>query len=70
MKLDLSKVDRETALKSWLTYHKITYAELASELDVDPSFISHIIKGDRKSKRIFQEMIKRGVPATLIEPDS
>ena len=70
VKLDLNLVDRETALKWWLAYHRISYSDLASEFDVDPSFISHIVKGQRKSRRIVDEMIRKGVPAHLLHADS
>jgi predicted transcriptional regulator len=70
VKLDLKLVDRETALKCWLTYHRISYSDLASEFDVDPSFISHIVKGQRKSRRIIDEMIRKGVPAGLLNTES
>lgn len=69
MKLDLSKVDREAALKAWLTYHKIGYTELARKLDVDPSFISYLVRGKRKSRRLVQELITMGVPADLLRED-
>jgi predicted transcriptional regulator len=70
MKLDLSRVDRETALKCWLTYHGISFSELATEFNVDPSFISHIVKGERRSSRIARALIEKGVPADLVEETS
>jgi predicted transcriptional regulator len=69
LKLDLSKVDREAALKAWLTYHKIGYAKLASKLGVDTSFISYLVRGKRKSRRLVNELIAMGVPAELLRED-
>jgi predicted transcriptional regulator len=64
--LDLSKVSRETALKTWLAYHRIGYRELAVKTGVDPSFISYIVQGKRRSKRVVDALVAMGVPPELL----
>lgn len=64
--LDLSKVSRETALKTWLAYHRIGYRELAARIGVDPSFISYIVQGKRRSQRVTDALLAMGVPPELI----
>jgi transcriptional regulator with XRE-family HTH domain len=64
--LDLSKVSRETALKTWLAYHRIGYRELAAKIGVDPSFISYIVQGKRRSKRVLDALQSLGVPPELL----
>jgi predicted transcriptional regulator len=66
LKLDLAKVDRETALKTWLAYHRIGYRELADKIGVDPSFISYVVQGKRTSKRVLQALVRLGIPASLL----
>lgn len=69
IRLDLSKVSRETALKTWLAYHRIGYRELAARIGVDPSFISYIVQGKRRSRRVMEELIAMGVPVELLPMD-
>jgi len=64
--LDLSKVSRETALKTWLAYHRIGYRELAAKIGVDPSFISYIVQGKRRSRRVVEALMDLGVPPELL----
>ncbi|MEW5772387.1 MAG: helix-turn-helix transcriptional regulator [Thermodesulfobacteriota bacterium] len=67
--LDLSKVSRETALKTWLAYHRIGYRELAAKVGVDPSFISYIVQGKRRSRRVLDALRALGVPPELLPRD-
>jgi len=67
--LDLSKVSRETALKTWLAYHRIGYRELAAKVGVDPSFISYIVQGKRRSRRVREALLDMGVPPDLLPGD-
>ncbi len=69
IQLDLSKVSRETALKTWLAYHRIGYRELAVKVGVDPSFISYIVQGKRRSKRVREALVNLGVPPELLPSD-
>jgi predicted transcriptional regulator len=64
--LNLSQVDRATALNTWLTYHGIKKADLAERLGVDPSTITFIVQGRRTSGRIIQGLIDCGVPRELL----
>lgn len=69
IQLDLSKVSRETALKTWLAYHRIGYRELAVKVGVDPSFISYMVQGKRRSKRVREALVNLGVPPDLLPSD-
>jgi hypothetical protein len=68
--LDLSKVNRETALKTWLAYQQIGYRELAEQVGVDPSFISYMVQGKRKSRKVAARLLALGVPAELLPDQS
>ncbi|WP_034641866.1 hypothetical protein [Desulfovibrio inopinatus] len=69
LQLNLNEVDRETALRTWLTYHKLGNLELARRLDVDPSFVTYIVQGKRISRRVIDKMIDMGIPEELL-PDT
>ncbi|MGE4297343.1 MAG: transcriptional regulator [Desulfovibrionaceae bacterium] len=69
MELDLSLVDRETALKTWLTYHKLGTGQLAAAIGVNPAFITYLIQGKRRSRRVVEAMVRLGVPRSLL-PDA
>ncbi len=66
LQLNLNDVDRVTALRTWLTYHKLGNIELARKLDVDPSFVTYIIQGKRVSRRVTDKMIEMGIPEDLL----
>lgn len=66
MKLDLSRVDRVTALRTWLAYNGLDQAQLARELGVAPSFLSLLFQGKRRSRRIIADLVERGVPEELL----
>lgn len=66
--LDLSLIDRERAIGAWLAFHGITKADLAREIGVDPSFITYVVQGKRKSRRIHAKLLEIGVPKELL-PD-
>ncbi len=66
MHLDLRKVDRVTALMTWLTYHKIERRTLATRLGVQPSAITRIIRGVRATQWIIEAMAKEGIPMELL----
>jgi len=64
--LDLTKTNRERAIGAWLAYHGISKADLARQVNVDPSFITYFIQGKRKSRRIHDQLLKIGVPHELL----
>lgn len=66
LELDLTKVGRDTALRTWLTYHKLSNADIARALKVDPSFISLLLKGKRRSDRIRKKLVDLGIPEELL----
>lgn len=66
MVLDLTKVNRETALRAWLAYHGIGEKQLALRIGVSPSAITRIIKGERASRRLIAKLTDEGIPVFLL----
>ncbi|MGE4297345.1 MAG: helix-turn-helix domain-containing protein [Desulfovibrionaceae bacterium] len=64
--LDLAAVDRETALKSWLVYHRLGCSDLAASIGVAPSTISRVITGERRSAKTISGLVALGVPRELL----
>lgn len=64
--LDLTHTSRERAIGAWLAYHGISKADLARQVNVDPSFITYFIQGKRKSRRIHTQLLKLGMPPELL----
>jgi hypothetical protein len=64
--LDLNKVDRETALRTWLQYHRIEVKDLAGKLDVHPGTVTRIINGQRASRSLITRLIALGIPEQLL----
>jgi len=64
--LDLSKVDRERALATWLVYHGIGRKNLAKQLGITPSALTRIIQGKHRPQRRIQHLIELGIPSDLL----
>jgi transcriptional regulator with XRE-family HTH domain len=64
--LDLDNVDRETALRTWMQYHRIEVKDLADRLKVHPGTITRIINGQRASKGLIDRLIGLGIPRELL----
>ncbi|WP_051261400.1 hypothetical protein [Desulfovibrio inopinatus] len=64
--LDLSKVDRETALRTWLVYHRIEIKNLATQLNVHSGTIIRVITGERPSRHLITQLISLGIPKHLL----
>ncbi len=64
--LDLTKVDRETALRAWLAYNDIGEKQLALRIGVSPSAITRIITGERASRGLVSRLVEAGVPEALL----
>lgn len=64
--LDLNKVDRETALRTWLQYHRIEVKDLAKQLNVHPGTVTRIINGQRASRSLINRLIALGIPKQLL----
>ena len=64
--LDLTRVSPERAINAWLVYHGISKSSLAKELNVDPSFITYVIQGKRRSREVHAELIRLGIPSELL----
>jgi plasmid maintenance system antidote protein VapI len=67
--LDLGKVDRETALRTWLAYHRIAAKDLAERLGVHRGAVTRIIKGQRASRDLIARLSGMGIPMELL-PES
>lgn len=64
--LDLNKVDRETALRTWLQYHRIEVKDLAKKLEVHPGTVTRIINGQRASRSLINRLVAIGIPKQLL----
>ena len=58
--------DRQARLKAWLAYHNIPNKRLAEELEVHPSMISRIIRGQRAPARLLEKLTAFGIPEELL----
>jgi len=58
--------DRQARLKAWLAYHNVSNKRLAEVLEVHPSMISRIIRGQRAPARLLQKLREFGIPPELL----
>lgn len=58
--------DRQARLKAWLAYHNISNKKLAEALEVHPSMISRIIRGQRAPSRLLKKLQIFGIPNELL----
>ena len=61
-----SDLRRQASLKAWLAYHGIGNRQLARELNVHPSMITRIFKGERRPPKRINQLIAIGIPASLL----
>lgn len=66
--LEQKNAKRQASLKAWLAYHGIGNRQLARQLDVHPSMITRIFKGERRPPRRIRQLIEMGIPANLLPP--
>lgn len=64
--LDFSKIDRTTALRTWLVYHEVELKELALQMGVHPGTISRIINGKRSPENLLRRLNAYGIPKELL----
>lgn len=64
--LDLTKVNRETALRTWLAYHRIEKKRLAEQLGVHRGTVTRIINGQRSSRELVERLAALGIPRELL----
>lgn len=64
--LDLQKVDRATALKTWLAYHGVEAKTLADRLGVHRGTVSRLISGERSSAVLIESLVEMGIPRDLL----
>lgn len=65
---DSVNAKRQASLKAWLAYHGIGNRQLARELNVHPSMITRIFKGERRPPKRINQLIAMGIPASLLPP--
>lgn len=64
--LDLAKVNRETALQTWLAYNRIEKKWLAEQLGVHRGTVTRIINGQRSSRDLVERLAALGIPRELL----
>ncbi len=62
--------DRQARLKAWLAYHNVSNKSLAELLEVHPSMISRIIRGQRAPARLLHKLAQAGIPRDLLPKPS
>lgn len=67
--LDLCKVDRRTALRTWLIYHGITEKQIAEKLNVSASTVTRLLAGERRNQEVLNRLSEIGIPPGLISED-
>jgi transcriptional regulator with XRE-family HTH domain len=67
---DSKKNNRQATLQAWLAYHGIAKKDLARELDVHPSMITRIIKGERAPRQRLEQLKALGIPEELLPAPS
>jgi hypothetical protein len=68
--LDLTKVNRETALRTWLAFHRIEKKWLAEKLGVHRGTVTKIINGQRSSRDLVDRLVALGIPRELLPEPS
>jgi IS30 family transposase len=66
LNLDLTAVDRERALRTWLVFHGMDLFEIAGKLRVAHSTVSRLIKRERASMRRVEQLHSLGIPRELL----
>ncbi|EPR42773.1 helix-turn-helix domain protein [Desulfovibrio sp. X2] len=65
--LDLSKVGRKTALRTWLIYHGISEKTIARKLSVSASTVTRLLSGERRSQSMLKALVDMGIPRDLLD---
>ena len=64
--LDLTAVDRKTALKAWLAYHEMDLFFIADRIGVAHSTVTRLFKRDRTSRKRVEQLRSLGIPGELL----
>lgn len=64
--LDLTRISKEKALKTWLVYHGISGKQLAKRLGVSPSTVTRLLKGTQPIGRVREKLLRLGLPKELL----
>ncbi|QJT08929.1 XRE family transcriptional regulator [Oceanidesulfovibrio marinus] len=57
-------------LRAWLAFNGISNKELAIHLGTHTSFVTRLIKGERRPKDKIQRLVEYGIPANLLPAPS
>ncbi len=60
--------ERLRKLKAWLDMRGLSQRELADILDVHPSMITRIFKGERSPPGRIEHLVQLGIPSHLLPP--
>jgi IS30 family transposase len=64
--LDLTAVDRKTALKAWLAYHEMDLFFIAGRIGVAHSTVTRLLKRDKASYKRVGQLRALGIPGELL----
>ncbi len=67
--LDLTRIPKEKALKTWLVYHGISGKQLAKRLGVSPSTVTRLLNGTQPIGRVREKLLRLGLPRELLVQD-
>jgi AraC-like DNA-binding protein len=67
--LDLTRIPKEKALKTWLVYHGISGKQLAKRLGVSPSTVTRLLNGTQPIGRVREKLLRLGLPKELLVRD-
>ncbi|EPR43675.1 helix-turn-helix domain protein [Desulfovibrio sp. X2] len=68
VKLAREEIERIRRLKTWLAMRGLSQRDLADALEIHPSMITRIFKGQRKPGERIRQLVELGVPPHLLPP--
>jgi len=64
--LDLTVVERTTALRAWLAYHEMDLFSIAGRLGVAHSTVTRLLKREKASLKRVEQLRNLGIPRELL----
>ncbi len=64
--LDLTAVERKTALRAWLAYHEMDLFFIADRIGAAHSTVTRLLKRDRASYKRVEQLRALGIPGELL----
>lgn len=64
--LDLTAVDRKTALRAWLAYHEMDLFFIAERIGAAHSTVTRLLKRDKASFKRVEQLRSLGIPGELL----